>query len=85
MDKERPRCPGQNTQFWKPEDIYDIICPYCRAEIEFWKDEPVRTCPQCKREVRNPKIDLGCAKWCAHAKECLGIIPENSDPTKDAK
>jgi Zn finger protein HypA/HybF involved in hydrogenase expression len=61
---------------WKPEDIFDVKCPFCGAEIEFWKDEPALTCRQCAREVRNPRIDLGCAKWCKAARECLGQSPE---------
>jgi len=67
-----PRCPGQDQRYWKPEDIFDVGCPYCGLEIEFWKDEPSHTCPGCEREVRNPRIDLGCAKWCAHGDQCLG-------------
>lgn len=66
------RCPGQDLRFWKPQDIFDVRCPYCSTDIEFWKDEPIRFCPQCAHEVRNPRIDLGCAKWCKFAKECLG-------------
>jgi len=79
MSKQRPRCPGQNMQYWKPEDIFDINCPYCGREVEFWKDEPVRTCIHCQRQVRNPRIDLGCAKWCKFAKECLGTLPDQQD------
>jgi hypothetical protein len=67
-----PRCPGQDQRYWKPEDIFDVRCPYCGFEIEFWKDEPSHTCRGCEREVRNPRIDLGCAKWCAHGDQCLG-------------
>ena len=66
------QCPGQNPQFWKPEDIFVLKCPCCGTEIEFWKDDPTRVCDKCHSEVRNPRIDLGCAKWCKHAKECLG-------------
>ena len=29
-------------RYWKPEDIFTAPCPHCGAEIEFWKDEPVR-------------------------------------------
>ncbi len=67
-----PRCPGQDQRYWKPEDIFDVRCPYCGSEIEFWKDEPFHICRGCEREVRNPRIDLGCAKWCAHGDQCLG-------------
>ena len=66
------RCPGQDMRYWTPEDIFDVRCPYCANEIEFWKDEPMRLCSQCQREIRNPRIDLGCAKWCKHADQCLG-------------
>jgi hypothetical protein len=75
------KCPGQNQQFWKPEDIYDVACPHCKTVIEFWKDDPIRVCPECRREVRNPKIDLGCAKWCPYAKDCVGTL---LDSEKDA-
>jgi hypothetical protein len=67
-------------RYWKPEDIFTVACPHCHAEIEFWKDEPVRLCAGCRKEVRNPKIDQGCAEWCKHGPECLGPAPENPDP-----
>lgn len=67
------RCPGQDQRFWKPEDIFEVSCPGCGASIEFWKDEPKLRCPKCKEMTVNPKLDLGCAKWCRYAKECLGI------------
>ena len=65
------RCPGQDQRFWKPEDIYDVVCPNCGNEIEFWKDDPYHTCSKCKKIIRNPKIDPGCTAWCSHADECL--------------
>jgi predicted amidophosphoribosyltransferase len=75
-----PKCPGQDQRFWKPEDIFDVICPSCGSQIEFWKDEPVRTCNQCNKPVRNPRLDLGCAKWCQKAGECLGRLPPSPPP-----
>ncbi|MBI4557162.1 MAG: HD domain-containing protein [Candidatus Hydrogenedentes bacterium] len=68
----RPRCPGQDMRFWKPEDIFCVQCPWCGDEIEFWKDEPIRMCA-CGREVRNPRLDMGCAQWCKFSAECLGV------------
>ena len=65
-------------RYWKPDDIFDIRCPFCREEIEFWKDEPVRPCPACGRDVRNPRMDAGCAKWCPHSAECLGVLPDKT-------
>ena len=65
------RCPGQDQRFWKPEDIFEVRCPSCKREIEFWKDEPYRECKKCKKIIRNPRLDLGCAEWCKFSKECL--------------
>lgn len=67
-----PKCPGQDQRFWTPDAIFDVRCPYCGRAIEFWKDEPSRVCRGCAREVRNPRIDLACAEWCAEAAACLG-------------
>ncbi len=71
-DSTRPKCPGQDTRFWKPEDIFTLECQYCGNEIEFFKDEPFLNCRKCGNEVKNPRIDLGCAKWCKFADQCLG-------------
>ncbi len=67
-----PRCPGQDMRYWTPADIFDVNCPYCDYPIEFWRDEPFRLCRSCRKEVRNPRIDLGCAKWCKFGDQCLG-------------
>jgi hypothetical protein len=66
------QCPGQDLRFWKLGDIFDAKCPHCGTGIEFWKDEPSVKCPQCRRVIVNPKLDLGCAQWCQHAEQCLG-------------
>jgi hypothetical protein len=66
------RCPGQNTQFWGPNDVFDIACPGCGKKIEFFKDEAQRKCKGCDKLVFNPRMDFGCANWCPMAKECLG-------------
>jgi hypothetical protein len=66
------KCPGQDQRYWKPEDIFFAPCPACGAQIEFWKDEPLRTCPGCQRGVRNPRLDLGCADHCKHGPDCTG-------------
>ena len=75
----KPRCPGQDMRHWKPEDIFELRCPHCGGEMEFFKDEPSLPCPSCRKEVRNPKIDLGCAKWCKFARECLGQLADATD------
>jgi hypothetical protein len=65
------KCPGQDQRYWKPEDIFDVRCPHCAYEIEFWKDEPYHNCPDCQNMIRNPRLDTGCAKWCKYAEDCL--------------
>jgi predicted HD phosphohydrolase len=64
-------------RFWKPEDIFEAPCPHCGARMEFWKDDVRRRCKSCGEMVRNARLDLGCAKWCKHAKECLGYDPKS--------
>ncbi|MEW6360262.1 MAG: HD domain-containing protein [Planctomycetota bacterium] len=70
------RCPGQDMRFWKPKDVFDSSCPKCGAAMEFWKDDPFVNCKKCGEKVRNPRIDLGCARWCKYAEQCLGYKPQ---------
>ena len=70
MQKDDIRCPGQNTMFWKPDDIYDVKCPNCGAPVEFWKDDSKRTC-KCGYRFLNPKRDLGCLEYCKYAEQCM--------------
>ena len=72
-------------RYWKPEDIFTGACPHCGAEIEFWKDEPLRACAACRKEVRNPKLDPGCAEWCRHGSTCLGGSAGDASNTPDNK
>ena len=66
------QCPGQSTMFWRPEDVHEKPCPFCGYLIEFFKIDLKRKCPQCHREVLNPRANFSCAEWCDHAEECLG-------------
>jgi hypothetical protein len=78
------RCPGQDMRYWLPKDIFDVACPFCRQEIEFWKDEPTRVCPSCGKQVANRRIDLGCAKWCEFGPQCLAVQPGEPDQAPGA-
>ena len=71
-----PRCPGQDSRYWTGDSAFEIRCPHCGHDVEFFKDEPTRLCRSCRKKVRNPKLDLGCAKWCKYAAQCLGEMPE---------
>jgi hypothetical protein len=70
MQKDDITCPGQNTMFWKPDDIYDVRCPNCDRPVEFWKDDSKRTC-ECGHRFLNPKRDLGCLEYCKYAEQCM--------------
>ena len=70
MQQDDIRCPGQNTMFWKPDDIYDVRCPNCGKPVEFWKDDSKRTCT-CGHRFLNPKRDLGCLEYCKYAEDCM--------------
>lgn len=70
------KCPGQDTRFWRPQDVFEVECGECGASVEFFKDDAYRRCPTCGTRITNPKLSLGCAQWCRYAKECLGYDPK---------
>ena len=72
-------CPGQDTMFWRASDVFEIPCAVCGAEVEFFKDDAKRRCRACGNLIRNPRLNLGCAQWCEHAKECLGYDPKERE------
>jgi len=77
-------CPGQDTRYWKPGDIFEAPCPQCGHAVEFFKDESTRKCRQCHRLVTNPRMDFGCAAYCKYAEQCLGqLSPDLLSKRKD--
>jgi len=78
------KCPGQDTLYWKPDDIFETSCPKCGRSIEFFKDDVSRRCKGCGAKVSNPKLDFGCAKSCAYADQCLaGVSAETLKQRKE--
>jgi len=69
------KCPGQDTMFWKPDDVFEIECPKCGFHVEFFKFDVKRKC-RCSHEMVNPKIDFGCAQWCSYGDRCIEGLPE---------
>lgn len=69
------RCPGQDTQFWNENSIFEANCPKCGAVVEFFKDDTARKCGSCEHRFANPKMDFGCASYCQYAEQCLGSLP----------
>ncbi len=69
------KCPGQDMQFWKPGDIFEVECPACGRTVEFFKDDTARRCGHCGHRFANPKMDFGCAAYCPYAAQCIGDLP----------
>lgn len=70
------KCPGQDTQYWKPGAIYEVSCPKCEKPVEFFKDDTARKCGHCGHRFVNPSMDFGCAAYCQYAEQCLGTLPD---------
>ena len=77
------KCPGQDTRYWKPGAIFDVSCPECGSDVEFFKDDTTRPCKQCGHRLLNPDVDFGCASYCQYAEQCLGDLPAELLAEKD--
>lgn len=62
-------------QFWQPGAIFEVKCPECEEDVEFFKDDTTRKCPNCGYRFLNPKMDFGCAAYCPFAEQCIGNLP----------
>ncbi|MDR3088854.1 MAG: phosphohydrolase [Desulfobulbaceae bacterium] len=71
------KCPGQDSQYWTENAIFETACPKCGAQVEFYKDDTSRRCAACGHRFVNPKMDFGCAAYCQFAEQCLGGLPED--------
>ena len=69
------KCPGQDTQYWTAEAIFEAACPQCGKTVEFFKDDTTRRCNHCGHRFINPRMDFGCAAYCSYAEQCLGDLP----------
>ena len=69
------KCPGQDSRYWKPGAIFEVQCPKCGHEVEFFKDDTSRLCKKCGHRFVNPEMDFGCASYCPYAEQCLGDLP----------
>lgn len=56
-------------------DVFEIECPKCGYQVEFFKFDVKRKC-RCGHEMVNPKIDFGCAQWCSYGDQCIESLPE---------
>ncbi len=72
------KCPGQDTRYWRFDDIFTVACRECGEQVEFFKDDSVRRCKNCDTLNPNPRLDLGCAEHCKYAAECLKEIAQST-------
>jgi endogenous inhibitor of DNA gyrase (YacG/DUF329 family) len=77
------KCPGQDTQYWQADAIFDAKCPECGQSVEFFKDDTLRKCPHCSHRFMNPQMDFGCAAYCQYAEQCIGDLPPELIAQKD--
>ncbi|OGR25195.1 MAG: phosphohydrolase [Desulfobacterales bacterium RIFOXYA12_FULL_46_15] len=77
------KCPGQDTQYWNKEAIFETECPECGQPMEFFKDDATRRCSNCHKKIVNPNMDFGCASYCKFAEQCLGTLPEEFVAKRD--
>lgn len=77
------KCPGQDTQFWQADAIFDVTCPECGKSVEFFKDDTQRKCHHCGHRFMNPQMDFGCAAYCQYAEQCVGDLPPELIAQKD--
>lgn len=77
------KCPGQDSRYWNQKAIYEVTCPNCGSDVEFFKDESKRRCPTCGYLFLNPKLDLGCAAYCRFAEQCLGGFSPEMEAQRD--
>ena len=82
------KCPGQDSRYWRPGDIFEAKCPECGNEVEFFKDDSARVCKKCGHRFLNPAMDFGCASYCKYAEQCLGslspeLLAQREDLLKD--
>ena len=77
------KCPGQDTQYWNQDAIFETKCPECDHPMEFFKDDATRRCGNCRKKIVNPKMDFGCASYCKFAEQCLGTLPEEFVAQRD--
>ena len=77
------KCPGQDTQYWKPGAIFEVPCPECGVTVEFFKDDTSRKCRSCGHRFVNPHLDFGCAAYCQYADQCIGNLPPEVLQSRD--
>jgi Zn ribbon nucleic-acid-binding protein len=77
------KCPGQDTQYWDKNAVFETECPECGHTLEFFKDDTTRLCKNCQKKIVNPKMDFGCASYCNFAEQCLGSLPEDFKGVRD--
>ena len=73
-------CPGQDTAFWRPGDIYEVPCSQCGRELEFFKDDVSRRCTGCGSCVSQSRDGSGVDRYGACSQRRVDrLCPRHSD------
>ncbi len=72
------KCPGQDSRYWKQSAIFEVKCPECGNEMEFFQDDAWRRCNKCGYRLQNPRMNFGCAEYCPYAIQCVGSLPSKA-------
>ena len=48
------KCPSASPSY-NANDVFDVECPKCGTEVEFFGDDVQNKCPKCSEVVPNPR------------------------------
>lgn len=52
------KCPGSDLAP-RPEDVFEIPCPKCNAQVELFGDDRRGKCAACGHSFPNPRLEQG--------------------------
>ena len=59
------KCSRQDMAEWGFDAVFEVSCPKCGYEVEFFKDEITRNRSKCNQKVINDRKDFGGERWCS--------------------
>jgi len=50
------KCPSSDPTY-RAAEVFEVKCPKCGTEIEFFADDRQNKCHQCGEVVKNPRLE----------------------------
>lgn len=50
------KCPTSHASISDPNAVFEVPCPKCGTEVEFFAEDKKRPCPSCGEKVESPRI-----------------------------